>query len=77
MLSCADNSANFLCSANARTEGYSSGRAEFHSMDLGIRPVFKKNGAYPVLSDRAELIANSIAGSQYFTLLHILQVDSR
>jgi hypothetical protein len=32
-------------------------------MDLGIRPVFKKNGAYPVAADRAELIANSIAGN--------------
>lgn len=29
---------------------------------LGIRPVFRKNGANPVLSDLAELIANSMAG---------------
>ncbi|TFK79825.1 hypothetical protein K466DRAFT_504927 [Polyporus arcularius HHB13444] len=28
-----------------------------------MRPVFRKNGAKPVLSDLAELIANSIAGN--------------
>ena len=30
---------------------------------LGICPEFKKNGVYPVNSDLAELMANSIAGS--------------
>ena len=30
---------------------------------LGICPEFKKNGAYPVDLDLAELMANSIAGS--------------
>jgi hypothetical protein len=37
---------------------YSAGLAAFHIIALGIRPVFKKNGAKPVLSDLAELMAN-------------------
>src|SRR5882757_11215479 len=58
MLSWAAISANFRCRANVRTPGYSVCLAESQIMDLGIRPVFKKNGAYPVAADRAELIAN-------------------
>jgi hypothetical protein len=58
MLSCADINANFFFLANSRTLGYSVGLAEFHTMALGILPLFKKKGAYPVLSDLAEFIAN-------------------
>ena len=55
--------ASFFCSANSRTDGNSVEELEFHIMDRGICPEFKKKGAKPVLSDRAELIANSMAGS--------------
>jgi len=63
MLSCVDIRASLLWSVNTWTEGYSSEHAESHIMDLGMHPVLRKNSAYPVLSDQAELIANSIAGS--------------
>ena len=53
----------FFCKANSRTAGYSVVSFESHSIVLGIRPEFRKNGANPVLSERAELIANSMAGS--------------
>ena len=55
--------ASFFCSANSWMDGNSVVELEFHIMDLGIRPEFKKKGAKPVLSDRAELIANLMAGS--------------
>ena len=55
--------ASFFCKAISRTEGNSVGGAEAQSIDRGMRPKFKKKGAKPVLSDRAELIANSMAGS--------------
>ena len=60
---------------NAQTVGYSFDFGEVQIIDLGIRPVFKKNGANPMLSDQAELIANSIAGnletqSVCFSLMH-------
>jgi hypothetical protein len=32
-------------------------------IDLGMRPELRKNGENPVVSDRAELIANSIASN--------------
>jgi hypothetical protein len=63
MLSWADIIASFCCSAKLRTEGNSVVGERIHSMDCGMRPEFKKNGAKPVLSERAELMANSIAGS--------------
>ena len=63
MLSCADSIASFFCSAKSRTDGNSVEEGESQIIDLGIRPEFKKNGAKPVLSDRAELMANSMAGS--------------
>jgi hypothetical protein len=36
---------------------------ESHIIDLGILPVLRKNGAYPVLSARAEFTANSMEGN--------------
>jgi hypothetical protein len=45
ILSCAAISANFRCNANVRTPGYSACLAESQIIDLGIRPLFKKNGA--------------------------------
>ena len=35
----------------------------FQTIALGILPLFRKNGAYPVLSNLAELIANWIVGN--------------
>ena len=55
--------ASFFCSANSWTDGNSVEELEFHIMDLGICPEFKKKGVKPVLSNQAELIANLIAGS--------------
>ena len=49
--------------AKDRMLGYSSFPGSFQMNVLGIRPEFKKNGVYPVDSDLAELMANSIAGS--------------
>ena len=46
-----------------RTAENSFAGAEFQSKGLGMRPLLRKNGAYPVVSERAELITNSIAGS--------------
>jgi hypothetical protein len=63
MLSWAAISASFHCNVNVRTPGYSSHLVESQIMDLGIHPVFKKKGVYPVAADRDELIANSIAGN--------------
>ena len=63
ILSCAEINASFFFCANSRTFENSVGLAEFHTITRGIRPLFKKNGAYPVLSDLAELIANCIAGN--------------
>lgn len=55
--------ASFFRRAKFRTEGNSVEGAEVHSMVLGMRPEFKKKGAKPVLSDLAELMANSMAGN--------------
>jgi hypothetical protein len=44
-------------------DGYSVLGAESQIMFLGMRPKFKKKGAYPVLADLAELMANSMAGN--------------
>ena len=63
MLSCATINAIFHCIVKFLTPGYSLCLAESQIIDQGIRPVFKKNGVYPVLADLAELIANSIAGN--------------
>ena len=63
MLSWAAMIASLLCKAKVRTDGNSVVRLETQSMDLGIRPEFKKKGAKPVLSDRAEFMANSMAGN--------------
>ena len=63
MLSWADTSASFFFRAKFRMEGYSMEGAESQIMALGIQPKFKKKGAYPVLADLAELMANSMAGS--------------
>jgi hypothetical protein len=63
MLSCTAIIASFLFRANIRIEGNSVGGAELHIIDLGIRPKLRKNGANPVLTERAEFIANSMAGS--------------
>jgi len=78
-LSCAAISASLRWSAKFRTEGYSSVRGWFHIMERGIRPVLRKNGANPVLTDRAELIANSIEGNldtQFvcLSLMHCLSI---
>ena len=61
MLSCAAMIASFFCSAKVRTAGNSVVNGEVQSIDLGMRPKFQKNGAKPVLSDRAEFMANSMA----------------
>ena len=63
MLSWAVMSAIFFSRANSCTDGYSVVGAEFHIMALGIHLKFRKKGAYPVLADLVELIANSITGS--------------
>ena len=50
-------------------EGNSDEGAVGQIIVLGIRPKLRKNGAYPVLTDHAEFMANSIAGNfntQYF-----------
>ena len=62
-LSWADMTAALTRCAKVRTPGNSSAVGESHIIARGIRPVFKKNGAYPVASERARLIANSIAGN--------------
>ena len=51
MLSWADTSASFFFRAKFCMEGYSMEGAESQIMALGIRPKFKKKGAYPVLAD--------------------------
>ena len=56
-------SASFFCNANSLIEGYSEEEGVLKIIFRGILPKFRKNGVYPVLSDHAELIANSIAGS--------------
>ena len=63
MLSWAAMMAILFCRANSRTDGNSVVSLESQSIGLGIHPMFRKKGAKPVLSDLAELIANSIAGS--------------
>ena len=63
MLSWADTSASFFFRAKLHMEGYSVEGAESQIMALGIQLKFKKKGAYPVLADLAELMANSMAGS--------------
>ena len=60
-------------------DGYSLVQELFHIMERGIRPVFRKNGANPVLTDRAVLIANSIEGnlatqSVCLLLMHCLSI---
>ncbi|KZT26151.1 hypothetical protein NEOLEDRAFT_1063874, partial [Neolentinus lepideus HHB14362 ss-1] len=47
---------------NTCTPGYSDD-LESQIMGRGTRPVFRKNGLKPVVSERAEFIANSIAGN--------------
>ena len=79
MLSWAAMMASFFCKAKFRTEGNSVESLDVQSMDLGICPEFKKKGANPVLSDRAEFMANSIAGnfatqSFWFGLTHCLSI---
>ena len=63
ILSWAAMIASFFCVANCRTEGNSVDGVPAQSIVRGICPEFKKKGAYPVLSDRAELMANSMAGN--------------
>ena len=61
--SCAVVNASFILCTYAFTLGYSSLLGASQIIALGIHPVFRKNGEYPVDSDRARLIANSIAGN--------------
>jgi hypothetical protein len=63
MLSCAVIIANFFQSAEFLMPGYSDKGMEFQINGQGKQPVLRKNGEYPVLSNLAELITNSIVGN--------------
>ena len=63
MLLCTDMIASFFCSAKSQTVGNSAEEFESHSIALGMHPELRENGANPVLSDRTEFIANSMAGN--------------
>ncbi|CAK5277888.1 unnamed protein product [Mycena citricolor] len=60
--SCADIIAKRRWSRKAAIPGNSFDLLDSHSNDLGIIPLFRKNGEYPVVSDRAMFMANSTAG---------------
>jgi len=69
MLSWASIITSFFWSAKFLMEGNLDEGAVGQIIVLGIRPKLRKNGAYPVLTDHAEFMANSIAGNfntQYF-----------
>ncbi len=53
----------FIRIAKICTPGYSVFVALSQIMEHGILPLFKKKGVYPVISERAEFMANSIAGN--------------
>ena len=52
---------SFIFYANTLTPGYSELVSQI--IDLGILPMFSMKGATPVVSDLAQLIANSIPGN--------------
>ena len=61
--SCAVVNASFILCVYAFTLGYLLLLGASQIIPLGICPVFRKNGEYPVDSDCARLIVNSIAGN--------------
>ena len=62
MLLWASISASF-CSVNSHTDGYLFEGGDVQIIVLGSHPKFRKNGVYPVLSECAEFMVNSIVGS--------------
>ena len=55
--------ASFFYSTKSQTVRYSMEVFDSHSIALGMWPAFRKKGANPVLSNLAELMTNSMAGS--------------